>query len=73
VHVEVTKKRKEVLGEGHPEMLTSMSNLASTLRARSRHQCVLDPINSCARMSLVVLSVDQPHARSYPKGSRGEH
>jgi hypothetical protein len=49
--VEVIEKWKEVLGKGHPSTLTSMYNLAFTIRALGRRQSALNLMSLCADMS----------------------
>jgi len=58
--VEVLEKMKEVLGEGHPDTLTSMGNLAFTLRAMGRCQPALTLLSSCVEMSQAKLGIDHP-------------
>jgi hypothetical protein len=54
-----------VLGAEHPSTLTSMGNLASTLRYLGRRQHALSLITSCADRSLAVLGVEHPDSRGY--------
>jgi hypothetical protein len=58
--VEVTVKRKKVLGEGHPDTLASMGNLAFILKALDRRQAALGLISFCADMSQASLGFDHP-------------
>ena len=52
---------KEVLGAEHPNTLTSMENLAITLKARGHDQFALQRISDCATLSSQVLGTSHPY------------
>ena len=54
------EKSKEVLGEGHPDTLGSMNNLAFTIRALGRRQSALNLMSLCADMSQATLGKNHP-------------
>ena len=59
------EKRKEVLREGHLDTLTSMNNLAFTLRDLGRRQSAVDLMSSCVNKSPDVLGVDHPDTTAF--------
>ena len=53
------KTSKEMLGQAHPDTLTSMANLSFTLRNLGRRQSSIDLLTLCATMSSDVLGPSQ--------------
>ena len=52
--------RKRVLGEEHPDTLTSMANLAYTRKSQDRLEDALDLIKTCFHHQQQVLGRDHP-------------
>jgi hypothetical protein len=61
----VMEKSKVVLGEGHPDTLTSIADLAFTFRDSGRRRSALDLMSSCVDKSLDALGVDHPDTRAF--------
>ncbi|KAF2022756.1 hypothetical protein EK21DRAFT_82486, partial [Setomelanomma holmii] len=62
--VQVMETRKRVLGKEHPDTLTSMANLAFTLKSLSRNQEALSLIETCFQLCKNVLGEQHPHTKS---------
>ena len=56
--------RKRVLGEEHPDTLTSMANLAFIWKAQSRDTKAVNLIQECTRLRSRILGVDHPDTLS---------
>jgi len=59
--VEVLETSKRMLGEGHPDTLTSMANLAVTWRDLGRQQSAVDLIDQCIALSSDKLGPRHPN------------
>jgi hypothetical protein len=61
--MQALKIREKVQGDTHFSTLTSMGNLAWTLRLQGRHHeaCIL--MNKCAQLSTKTLGIDHPSTR----------
>jgi hypothetical protein len=66
--IEITKK---VLGDEHPDTLTSMANLAHTLELQSRHKEALDLIDLCFQSRQKVLGEQHPATQSTQRALNG--
>lgn len=55
------EKMKKVLGAEHPDTLTSMTNLAHTLKARGNHQSASALMKDYASISYRILGPDYPY------------
>ena len=67
-----------VLGEDHPDYLTSLNNLASTYSALGRHEDALRVMERVAAARLRVLGEDHPdylipHPRRHTDPAQGGH
>jgi hypothetical protein len=60
LEVHVMEERQRVLGEEHPNTLTSMNNLAFTLQCQARHKDALVLLERCFHLRQQVLG-EQPH------------
>jgi hypothetical protein len=61
LEAQVMETSKKVLGAEHPSMLTSMENLAHTLKAQGNNRSASALMEDCASMSLRRLESDHPH------------
>ena len=64
LEMQVMETRKRVLGEEHPNTLTSMNNLAFTWKDRDRCAGALALMMECAQILQRVLGPVHPHTRS---------
>jgi hypothetical protein len=64
LQVQVMQTRKRVLGDEHPDTLTSMNNLAITLELQSRHKEALALIDLCFQSRRKVLGEQHPDTQS---------
>ncbi|KAK4033926.1 hypothetical protein C8A01DRAFT_49591 [Parachaetomium inaequale] len=64
LEVQVMGTRKRVLGEEHPDTLTSMANLAHTWRCQARLGDALDLMKTCFHHQKQVLGRDHPNTVS---------
>ena len=55
---------KSVLGDKHPDTLTSMNNLAFTLQSQARHEEALALMEECFQSRQQVLGKQHPHTQS---------
>jgi len=63
--VEALKARRYVLGNSHPDTLTSINNLASLYQASSRFQDAHPLLVEASREAKKVLGHDHPHTRIF--------
>ena len=56
--------RKRVLGDEHPDTLTSMHNLAFTLQSQARHEEALALMERCFQLREQVLGEQHPDTQS---------
>jgi hypothetical protein len=56
--------RKRVLGEEHPDTLTSMSNLAFTLKKHGRDEEAIKLMEDCKLLQELVLGAEHPNTLS---------
>ncbi|KAH8724301.1 hypothetical protein GQ44DRAFT_618470, partial [Phaeosphaeriaceae sp. PMI808] len=64
LEVQVMETRKRVLGEEHPDTLTSMNNLAFTLKGQGLTNKAIPLMENCCRLRTVVLGPQHPFAIS---------
>ena len=62
--VQVMETRKRVLGEEHPDTLTSMNNLAFTWKAQGRGAGAFKLMEECVQLQTRILGVDHPYTLS---------
>ncbi|KAH7111828.1 heterokaryon incompatibility protein-domain-containing protein [Dendryphion nanum] len=62
--VQVMETRKKVLGDEHPSTLTSMNNLAFTLRALGQRDSAISTMRTCVSLRTQVLGTHHPHTVS---------
>jgi hypothetical protein len=62
--VQVMETRKRVLGDEHPDTLTSMNNLAFTMIGQGRKGDAIKLMTKCVRLRQKILGPEHPHARS---------
>jgi len=55
LEVQVMETRKKVLGEEHPDTLTSMKNLASILKGRGQNAEAIKLMEKCVQLLTLVL------------------
>ncbi|OHW92815.1 TPR domain protein [Colletotrichum incanum] len=55
--------RKRVLGDEHPDTLTSMANLAQTWNRQERRVDAIQLMRDCFRLRQRCLGVDHPHTK----------
>jgi hypothetical protein len=60
----VMETRKRVLGEEHPDTLTSMNNLAFTFKGQGRDDDAVRLMNECVGLRTQVLGSDHPYTLS---------
>jgi hypothetical protein len=63
LEVQVIETRKRVLGEKHPDTLTSMNNLAFTFKAQGRDEAV-SLMEKCFQLRKQVLGPQHPYTTS---------
>ncbi|KAJ5117544.1 hypothetical protein N7448_011176 [Penicillium atrosanguineum] len=71
LEVQVMETRKTKLGADHPDTLTSMANLAHTLRSSGQDIAALLLMDECVRLRDRKLGRGHPHAMS-PKSTSNE-
>lgn len=64
LEVQVMETRKRVLGEEHPDTLTSMNNLAFTLKSQSRNEEAISLMNRCLKLRTQVLGPKRPNTKT---------
>ncbi|KAH0544448.1 hypothetical protein GP486_008515 [Trichoglossum hirsutum] len=64
LEVQVMKTRKRVLGEEHPDTLTSMANLAFTFRSQDRNEEAILLLEKCVQLRKQVLGPQHPYTIS---------
>jgi Tetratricopeptide repeat len=52
--------RRRVLGEEHPDTLSSMNNLAFTLQGQGRNDKAVNLISECVRLRNQILGAEHP-------------
>jgi len=62
--VQVMETRKRVLGQEHPDTLSSMNNLACTLRSQGRNEDALTLMRRCVQLRQCTLGHNHPHTIS---------
>jgi hypothetical protein len=62
--VQVMETAKRVLGNEHPDTLTSMNNLAFTLKSQNRDEEALSLLVTCFQLHKQVLDEQHPHTKS---------
>ncbi|KAH7304546.1 hypothetical protein B0I35DRAFT_362966, partial [Stachybotrys elegans] len=62
--VQVMETHKTKLGQGHPDTLTSMNNLAYTLHGMGRVEKAINLMQTCVRIQQDKLGADHPHTQS---------
>lgn len=62
--VQVMETRKRVLGDEHPSTLTSMNNLAQTLKGLGHHDEAISIMDTCVGLLTQVLGARHPHTVS---------
>ena len=62
--VRVIETTKRVLGEEHPDTLTSMNNLAFTLKDQSRDAEAISLTRRCCKLGMQVLGPGYPHTEA---------
>ncbi|KAF2022699.1 hypothetical protein EK21DRAFT_44720, partial [Setomelanomma holmii] len=58
--VQVMETRKRVLGEEHPSTLTSMNNLALTLKSHGSTQKAISLLKHCCKLLIATLGPQHP-------------
>jgi hypothetical protein len=53
-----------VLGEEHPSTLTSMNNLAFTLKSQSRNDEAISIMEKCVQLRKQILGPQHPHTKT---------
>ena len=71
LQVQEMQTRKRVLGDEHPDTLTSMNNLAYTLQLQSRYKEALALIETCFHLRQQVLGEQHPDTQSSFKTLNG--
>lgn len=61
LEVQVMEASSRVLGEEHPDTLTSMDNLAFTMKVQGRHLEAIKLMAECVRLQIRVLGAEHPH------------
>ena len=56
--------RKRVLGEEHPDTLTSIANLAFTLKSQIRYEEAISLMENCFELSKRILGPEHPDTES---------
>jgi hypothetical protein len=64
LEVQVMQMRKRVLGDEHPDTLTSMANLAFTLQSQACHEEALALTERCFQLRRRVLGEQHPDTQS---------
>ena len=62
--VQVMETRKRVLGEEHPDTLTSMNNLAFTFKAQGHNDEAVSLMENCFQLRKQVLGPQHPYTTS---------
>jgi len=62
--VQVTETTKRVLGAEHPDTLTSINNLAFTIKEQGRKMEAIKLMAECVQLRNRVLGTEHPHALS---------
>jgi Tetratricopeptide repeat len=62
--VQVMETRKRVLGEEHPDTLSSMNNLAFTMKEQHKRGEAFELMAECVRLGNQILGVKHPDALS---------
>jgi hypothetical protein len=62
--VQVMETRKRMLGEEHPSTLTSINNLAFTLKGRGQNAEAIKLMEKCEQLQTLVLGANHPHTLS---------
>jgi hypothetical protein len=64
MEVQVMETRKRVLGDEHPDTLTSMSSLAFTMKGQERRDDGIQLMTSCVQLRNRILGPEHPHTIS---------
>jgi hypothetical protein len=64
MQVQVREKRKRVLGDEHRDTLSSMNNLAFTMKEQGKDDGAIQPITECVQIRERVLGPGHPHSLS---------
>ena len=59
----IMKTSKMVLGEEHPDTLTSMSNLAVTWKCQDRNDEALELMVECVQLYKKILGIEHPDTK----------
>ena len=62
--MQVVQTRKRVLGDKHPDTLSSMQNLAFSLQSQARHEEALTLMERCVQLRQRVLGEQHPDTQS---------
>jgi len=62
--VQVIEPRKRVLGAEHPSKLTSMANLAFTLKSQDRNDKAISLLEECLQLQERLLGPQHAHTKS---------
>jgi hypothetical protein len=62
--VQVMETRERVLGQEHPDTLTSMNNLAFTLKSQGRNDEALELITKCVQLLTQKLGANHPNTKA---------
>ena len=69
--MQMMKTRKRLLGDEHPDTLTSMHNLAHTLHSQDRREEALTMMERCFQSRQRILGSQHPYTRSSLKALSG--
>jgi hypothetical protein len=64
LEMQVMETRKKVLGQEHPDTLTSMNNLAFTLKSQGCDVDAIELMVKCVRLRKKILGMDHPDSQS---------
>jgi hypothetical protein len=64
MEVQVMETSRRVLGEEHPDTLTSMNNLALTWKGQGRGAEAMKLMEKCVQLRTLVIGADHPHTLS---------
>jgi hypothetical protein len=65
--MQVMETRKKKLGTDHPHTLTSMNNLAFTLKGQGRHMEAIKLMQDCVQLSKRTLGANHPHSLHFAR------
>ncbi|MDI1492405.1 MAG: hypothetical protein OHK93_003619 [Ramalina farinacea] len=64
LEVRVMETRKRVLGEEHPDTLTSMANLAFTIKSQGRNDHAIELMKRCVKLRQQLLGLGHPQTET---------